>query len=91
MEELRQFVIQITNEGLLLVMIASGPPIIISMGIGLMISIFQATTQIQEQTLTFVPKVIAVFGTLMIFGGWIGSILMRYTIMLMNAFPVVVR
>ena len=88
---LKQYVIQVTNEGFLLVMIASGPPIIISMVIGLMISVFQATTQIQEQTLTFVPKVVAVFGTLIIFGSWIGAILIRYTELLFNTFPIIIR
>ncbi len=88
---LKQYVIQVTSEGFLLVMIASGPPIIISMIVGLMISIFQATTQIQEQTLTFVPKVVAVFGTLIIFGSWIGSILIRYTELLFNTFPTIIH
>ncbi len=91
MEGLRQYVIQMTNEGLLLVMLASGPPIIISMIVGLIISILQATTQIQEQTLTFVPKIIAVFGTLMVMGGWIGMILIRYAETLFTNFSVVVN
>lgn len=88
---LKQYVIQVTNEGFLLVMIASGPPILISMIVGLMIAIFQATTQIQEQTLTFVPKIVAVFGTLIVFGGWIGNILIRYTESIMNTFPTIVN
>lgn len=88
---LKQYVIQVTNEGFLLVMIASGPPIVISMVVGLMISIFQATTQIQEQTLTFVPKIVAVFGSLIVFGGWIGAVLIRYTEMLLNNFPNVLQ
>jgi flagellar biosynthetic protein FliQ len=87
MELIKQFVIQTTNEGFLLVMIASAPPIITSMVVGLIISIFQATTQIQEQTLTFVPKAITVFGTLMVFGSWIGALLIRYTEMIFNTFP----
>lgn len=91
MEAIKQYVIQVTNEGFLLVMIASGPPIIISMVIGLIISIFQAVTQIQEQTLTFVPKIVAVFGSLMIFGTWIGNILIRYAEMIFTAFPAIVK
>ncbi|MBK07072.1 MAG: flagellar biosynthetic protein FliQ [Deltaproteobacteria bacterium] len=88
---MKEYVIQVTNQGFLLVMIASGPPIIISMMVGLMISIFQATTQIQEQTLTFVPKIVAVFGSLMVFGGWIGAILIRYTELLLTTFPTLIR
>ena len=91
MESIRQYVLHVTNEGFLLVMLASGPPIIISMVVGLIISIFQATTQIQEQTLTFVPKIVTVFGTLMIFGAWIGALLIRYAETLFNAFPIVVH
>lgn len=91
MASLKQYIIQVVNEGFLLVMLASGPPILISMAVGLMISIFQAVTQIQEQTLTFVPKLVCVFGSLMIFGGWIGSILIRYTEMLFTAFPQIIR
>ena len=88
---MKEYVIQVTNQGFLLVMIASGPPIIISMMVGLMISIFQATTQIQEQTLTFVPKIVAVFGSLMVFGGWIGAISIRYTELLLTTFPTLIR
>jgi flagellar biosynthetic protein FliQ len=88
---LQQYAIQVTNQGFLLVMIASGPPIVISMIVGLMIAVFQATTQIQEQTLTFVPKIVAVFGTLILMGGWIGAVLLGYCNMLFTGFPLVVR
>ena len=88
---LQQYAIQVTNQGFLLVMMASGPPIVISMLVGLVIAIFQATTQIQEQTLTFVPKIVAVFGSLILFGGWMGAILMGYAELLFNGFPTVVR
>ncbi|MEM1008724.1 MAG: flagellar biosynthesis protein FliQ [Myxococcota bacterium] len=84
---LKQYAIQVTNQGFLLVMIVSGPPILISMVVGLMISIFQAVTQIQEQTLTFVPKIVCVFGSLIVFGGWIGSILIRYAYKIFTDFP----
>jgi len=87
---IKQYAIQVTNQGFLLVMLASGPPIVISMAVGLLVSIFQATTQIQEQTLTFVPKIVAVFGSLIVFGNWIGSILIRYAEMIFNQFPTIV-
>lgn len=91
MVSIKQFCIEVTNQGFLIVMITSGPPIVISMVVGLMIAIFQAVTQIQEQTLTFVPKIVCVFGSLMVFGGWIGAILIRYTEMLFTAFPQIVN
>jgi flagellar biosynthetic protein FliQ len=47
--------------------------------VGLAISLFQAVTQLQEQTLTFVPKMIIIFGTLAALGPWLGSMLLRYT------------
>ena len=73
------YILRIAREGLYLVLIASAPPVLASMVTGLVVSIFQATTQIQEQTLTFVPKLIAVFASLVIAGPWIGSQLLRFT------------
>lgn len=80
----------ITQEGLYLVLIASAPPIVVSLIVGLIIAIFQATTQIQEQTLTFAPKVIATFGMLALAGGWIGAQLARYTFQIFDRFPALI-
>jgi flagellar biosynthesis protein FliQ len=77
----------ITQEALYLTLIVSGPPIVISLVVGLIISVFQATTQIQEQTLTFAPKLIAVFGVLALAGTWIGGQLLRFTFHLFDRFP----
>jgi flagellar biosynthetic protein FliQ len=88
---MQEYVIQVTNQGFLIVMIVSGPPIVISMIIGLLISIFQAVTQIQEQTLTFVPKLVVVFGSLIVFGGWMGNILIRYTERILVEFPGIIN
>jgi flagellar biosynthetic protein FliQ len=77
----------ITQEALVLVLVCSGPPVLLGLVIGLMISIFQATTQIQEQTLTFAPKVVVVFGVLALLGPWIGSQLLRFTFHLFDRFP----
>lgn len=63
-------VVAIANEALYLIIITSAPVLIVSLIIGLIISIFQTVTSIQEQTLTFVPKIIGVFVTLMIVGQW---------------------
>ncbi|GAV26170.1 flagellar biosynthetic protein FliQ [Carboxydothermus islandicus] len=56
-----------------------GPPLIVSLVIGLIVGILQAATQIQEQTLTFVPKLIAVFLTLLILSGWMLNIMVDFT------------
>ena len=63
-------VVAIANEALYLIIITSAPVLLVSLVVGLIISIFQTVTSIQEQTLTFVPKIIAVFVALMIVGQW---------------------
>ena len=84
------FVLRVTNEGLLLTLVASGPPVLISLLIGLIIALFQAITQIQEQTLTLVPKLVIVFGVLAVMGPWIGSALAEFGRICFEGFPVVV-
>ncbi len=61
---------QIISEALMLIIRMSMPMLLTSMVIGLIISIFQTVTSIQEQTLTFVPKVLGIFMMIMIFGNW---------------------
>lgn len=60
----------IAREALFLIIKVSAPLLLISLIIGLIISIFQTVTSIQEQTLTFVPKIVAVFLGMMLVGGW---------------------
>ena len=66
-------IVRILREGLLMILLLSGGPMLASMLVGFMVSLFQATTQIQEQTLSYVPKLVAVFLTLMILGPWISE------------------
>ncbi len=63
-------IIDIGRDAVLTALLISAPALIIGMVVGLVISIFQATTQIQEQTLTFVPKVVAILLSIVIFGPW---------------------
>lgn len=84
---MEDFIVQAAREGLLLVLVASAPPLLASMTVGLLVSVLQATTQIQEQTLTFVPKLVAVFLSLAIAGPWIGEQLVRFTRVLYAGFP----
>lgn len=81
----------ITQQALYLVVIASAPPVVLSLIVGLLIAVFQAATQIQEQTLSFAPKVIIVFGILALGGSWIGSQLLRFTFQLFDRFPQMIR
>ena len=69
---------QLTFQALILILILSGPPIIISMILGLLVAIFQAATQIQEQTLSFTVKLFAVILTLIFLGGWLGAQIIHY-------------
>ena len=80
----------ITQEALYLVLICSAPPVLMSLIVGFLISVFQATTQIQEQTLSFAPKVVMVFGTLALAGGFIGAQLMRFTAHIYDRFPALI-
>lgn len=64
-------VIDIAKEALWLIIKCSAPLLLVSLIVGLTISIFQTVTSIQEQTLTFVPKIISIFITLILCGGWI--------------------
>ncbi|MGP7817491.1 flagellar biosynthesis protein FliQ [Niallia sp. 01092] len=74
-----EMVISIAENGILTVMVVSGPLLIIALVVGLVVSIFQATTQIQEQTLAFVPKIVAVLLGLIFFGSWMLSHMLSYT------------
>ena len=64
-------VLDIAREAIYTIIMCSAPVLVISLVVGLVVSIIQTVTSIQEQTLTFVPKIIAVFLGLMLFGAWI--------------------
>ncbi len=83
-------IVRIAREGLLLVIVLSAPILIVSMVVGLIVSLMQAATQVQEQTLTFVPKLVAVVVTLIALGPWIGATLLRFTRLLFEGFPRIV-
>ncbi|MES2273585.1 MAG: type III secretion system export apparatus subunit SctS [Chlamydiota bacterium] len=75
----------LSYQALMLILLLSGPPIIISTVLGLVVAIFQAATQIQEQTLSFTVKLFAVFFTIMIMGGWLGAQVLQYTNTILNS------
>ena len=81
------FILHLTHEALFITLVVCGPPILISMVLGLLISLFQAVTQIQEQTLTFVPKMVVIFGTLAALGPWLGGNLLRFARLCFEGFP----
>ncbi len=81
----------IARDALYLIIKTSAPVLFISLVVGLVISIFQTATSIQEQTLTFVPKVICVFLGLMLFGHWILNSITDYMIELWTNFSLYIR
>ncbi|MBI5346613.1 MAG: type III secretion system export apparatus subunit SctS [Chlamydiae bacterium] len=78
---------QLSYQALILIMILSGPPILISMILGLLVAIFQAATQIQEQTLSFTVKLFAVIITLMMMGGWLGGQILNFAQTIFSNLP----
>jgi flagellar biosynthetic protein FliQ len=78
---------RILRGGLVLVLLLSAGPMLASMLIGLVVAIFQATTQIQEQTLSYVPKLAGVFVTIGMLGPWILSQSVRFTVALLQSIP----
>jgi flagellar biosynthetic protein FliQ len=83
--------IQIGRDALFMVMLVSAPMLGLGLLVGIIVSIFQATTQIQEQTLAFIPKIIAVFVAILLFGPWILSILVDYTQAIFVSLPQMIR
>lgn len=71
-------VITIAEQGIWMVIMICGPLLALALIVGLIVSIFQATTQIQEQTLAFVPKIVAVLLGLVFFGPWMLSHMLSY-------------
>ena len=79
------------RSGIFEILVLSAPVLIISLVVGLVVSILQATTSIQEQTLTFVPKIAAIFLALVFFGPWIFARLVQYTTALFQQIPSLVK
>jgi flagellar biosynthetic protein FliQ len=75
-----ELAVDICRKAIQTILLGSAPMLIIGLIVGLIVSIFQAATQINEQTLTFVPKIVAVFVTMLIFGPWLIKLLVGFTI-----------
>ncbi len=84
-------VTMITRTALYTIIKCASPLLLVSLIVGLTVSIFQTVTSIQEQTLTFVPKVLGIFAAIMILGHWILNEIVTYTIELWNGFSLYIR
>ncbi|MBR1852271.1 MAG: flagellar biosynthesis protein FliQ [Lachnospiraceae bacterium] len=84
-------VTEMTNSALFLIIQVSMVPLLVSLVIGLLVSIFQTATSIQEQTLTFVPKIIGVFLTVALIGGWMMTKMVEFTTDLWQSFSLYIH
>jgi flagellar biosynthetic protein FliQ len=83
-------ILDIAREAFTTIILTAAPPLLVSLVIGLIVSIFQTVTSIQEQTLTFVPKILGVFLTLMLLGGWMLDNMTTFMEKLFNNFSLYV-
>lgn len=84
-------VVDITKDALFLIIKVALPVLLVSLSVGLIVSIFQTVTSIQEQTLTFVPKIICVFVAIMILGNWMMTSMVEFTTQLWSSFSLYVH
>ena len=74
-----EIAIDICRRAVLTILSVSAPMLLAGLIVGLLVSIFQAATQINEQTLSFIPKIVVVFATMLIFGSWIIRVVSVFT------------
>ncbi len=85
-----EMVLTLAERSIVTVLLVAGPILLLALAVGLLVSIFQATTQIQEQTLAFIPKIIAVLVGIVFFGPWMLSKLIEFTTDLYQSLPMLV-
>ena len=84
-------IVSLLREGVFQVFILAAPVLLAALVVGLIVAIFQATTSIQEQTLTFVPKILTILGMIALLGGWMFSVLRDYTVRRFDIIPQLVQ
>lgn len=75
-------IIELATRSLMVILYVAGPMLLLGLVVGLAVSIFQATTQVQEQTLTFIPKIVAILGGMVLFGPWMLTVMKDFTLAL---------
>lgn len=81
------YILKVCGDALYLILLLSAPMLVSALVVGLVISVLQATTQVQEQTISFVPKIVATFLAVLVCGSWIAGMLAKFTIGLFNGIP----
>ena len=82
-----EMVINLVQNALFILIIVAAPILLVALGVGLLVSVFQAATQINEMTLTFIPKLLAMFLVLVLAGPWMLRTLIEYTTRLLSSIP----
>ena len=85
-----QLVIDLTRDAIVTALMIAAPMLLIALGVGLLIGILQSVTQIQEQTLTFVPKLVLVGGAFIVGMPWLLQILIKFTTQILRGIPAMV-
>ncbi|MBR2214268.1 MAG: flagellar biosynthesis protein FliQ [Selenomonadaceae bacterium] len=84
-------VIQLAQQALIIVLLVAAPMLGLGLIVGLAVSVFQTTTSIQEQTLAFIPKIIAVFVAILVFGPWMLRIMVEFVTNIFVDLPLYIR
>lgn len=82
-----EFIIGLARQALETMLVVSLPILLVGLTVGVVISVFQAVTQIQEMTISFVPKIVITFASLLLFGGWMMNKIMDFTREILTKFP----
>jgi len=86
-----QFAIDVAQKAFMIALQIGGPLLAVSLIVGMMVSVFQAVTQINEQSLSFVPKILVVAGGLFVLGPWMATTLIGYLVGTFNSLPQLAR
>ena len=85
------FLINLMRNGITEILMLIAPPLVVALAVGLIVAVFQAVTSIQEQTLTFLPKLVCILLVISLLSGWMFTHLSQYTVHLFNLIPVLAR
>jgi flagellar biosynthetic protein FliQ len=86
-----EFVVEVISQALKVTLMLSAPMLLGALVVGVLVSIFQAVTQINEQTLTFIPKILVIIAALVIFSPWMMETMVSYTRELIISIPELIR
>ena len=85
------YILTFAQNALMMAMLLAAPVLVVSLVIGSLVSLFQAATQINEVTLTFIPKIVAVSLVLALLGSWMAQQMLAFTVTVFNSLPVLPR